>query len=312
MYITYYKMKCFLFLSCLLWLYTLAKVMKLSKRTTTENTVTSITRTVSITNDYFFETLDVVKYDIDYCCESGNAKGIIEYCIYNNRHSVHIFGFLITSADITIKHNVIDLRENATCITSTINDNVNTNDDIKRITINYKYYISNNIIQEVSLGNQQFNLMHFKYVNADKDNSMLVKTMFTFDEAFNVNVKDLTSFNVKYNEHCDVALGHNSSLVYSCNHVKSFSMINVQMVFPMIISKDVLLNNTNNNTLNVKLLLVQVLIIGFFLIIMLCYVVTKETINSYSITPDNQMLNELIYQSNNNNNNNNSNSNNII
>ena len=298
-------MKCFVVLSCLLWFHTLTKVMKVSKETTTttttQNAVAAITRVVSITNDYFFETVDEVTFNIDYCCKqnnNNNVNDIIEYCIYNSDHSIHIFGFLITSNDITINANVIDLRENATCITSTINDIDNTNNDTNRITINYKYYISNNILHGVTLGDKQFNIMHFKFVN----NEMLVKAVFTFDEAFNVNVNDLVTFNMKYNEHCDVAVGNNSSLVYSCNHVQSFGMINVQMVFPMIISKDVLLSS-NNNTLNVKLLVVQVLIISFFLVIMLCYAVTKENLNVYTITPDDPMLNELIYQSNNNNNN---------
>ena len=301
-------MKCFLFLSCLLWFYTSTKVMKVSSGTsTTQNAITAITRYISITNDYFFETVDEVKFDIDYCCKqnnNNNAKDIIEYCIYNSDHSIHIFGFLITSTDITINANVIDLRENATCITSTINDINNTNNDTNHITINYKYYISNNILHGVTLGDQQFNVMHFKFVN----NEMLVKAVFTFDEAFNMNVNGLVTFNMKYNEHCDVALGNNSSLVYSCNHVQSFAMINVQMLFPMIISKDVLMSDTRHNTLNVKLLVVQVLIISFFLVIMLCYAVTKENLNVYTITPDDQMLNELIYQNNNNNSSNSNNS----
>ena len=306
-------MKCFLFLQCLLWFHTLTKVMKVSKGTTTtttaQNAVAAITRVVSITNDYFFETVDAVTFDIDYCCKQNNENNvndIIEYCIYNSDHSVHVFGFLITSTDIAINANEIDFRENATCITSTINDIDNTNNDIKHITINYKYYISNNILHGVTLGEQQFNVMHFKFVN----NEMRVKVKFTFDKAFNVNVNDLVTFNMKYNEHCDVAVGNNSSLVYTCNHVQSFAVINVQMMFPMIISKDVLLSSNNNNTLNVKLLVVQVLIISFFIVIMLCYAVTKENINVYTITPDDQMLNELIYKSNNNNNNNNGNSSN--
>ena len=295
-------MKCTVVLSCLLWLCAVCKVMKLSKVVAARNTIVSTTRTVSITNDYFFETTDEVIYDIDCCCNSDNGKRVIEYCIYNEQRNVHMFGFLITSADIAIRGSAIESKENGTCVTSTIDDIEDANNAIKRVAVNYKYYITNNILHGVSLDNQQLNVMNFMYLNSNTTGSALLKTIFAFDEALNVTVQDLLAINAKYNHHWNVTLGNKRALVYSCTHAHSGSIISVQMLFPMILSQDVLMSNTNNNKLDGKLLFAQLLFISIFLIIMLCYAVTKENLNSYSITPDSQMLKELIYQSNHNNN----------